>query len=495
MWIATSFLIACAAGYLGYYWFEQFAAIQSAVAADHERQIQIQNTNTRLSKALAQVGVSPLQTSRGFWYTYSDAEGNESVAYFDINQASLLDYSDSDISAFASEVASSTVVDRTAMRAVPRNELSPQLKFHNALYSTPNETPGTFQNTQSALEAVYANGSATAEQLWELSYMYELQGKYGKRDEVNATACKLYRARCAGSIPALLRGTVTDQSGRPVQGAIVTILSHPEAASTITDVHGAYTLKVSALPMEKIRVSAVKRNFTDGVASAVVLTSGAPSYELAPIVLTSPLIIVTIDTQKHTVSDPTDTANADGSFVLHATSSTYQIPAGSIVRRDGSPYLGPADVYIYEFTRDTIPASLTTLDTFNDVTGYAGNLMQTLGMPYIQFFAPDGEQLDVLKSRPMLLTYQIPGMRDMLDNHYNRPEGPLTQNQLETILAVSQGDPGFPITAQFLYGHHISTFAPFWVFDHTTGVWENQGMRLLNASGLAQAPFYTVNNQ
>lgn len=487
---------AVAIGAAGYYGYEEYRAVRASVAADAAREQQIADTRAAITSALEGKGINALEIARGFWYIATDEYGDQSVAYFDPDQLSLLPgWTPQSIAALASTLASSTRVDRSSMRDVPSSQLPANLQFHNALYDTPNETPGSFQATQAELEAAYQKGAATAEQLWELSYMYELQGDYAKRDKANAASCKLYKQRCAGNIPITIAGTVVDTAGRPVQGAAVSLLSHPEVAPVQTDAAGAYRIKLSALAMEKMRVSAVKRNFTDGVESAIVVGPGKSTYQLDPIVLTSPIVIVTLDTDKHTVTDPHDLANPDGSFVLHATSSTYEIPAGAIVHKDGTPYHGSVDVYIYEFTRDTVPASLVTLDTFNTVIGYAGNLMQTLGMPFIQFFSPSGEELAVLKSRPMLLTYHIPGMRDMLTNFYDRPEGPLTQDQLQTIVAASQGDPGFPITADFLYKHEISTFPAFWVFDNRKGVWENDGMRLLDTKGTMQAPFYTINDQ
>ena len=492
----TIFICALGAGYAGYYIYQVYQGTVAAVTADKARTVEINTNRARTTQALLGAGVNSLQASSGFWYTYTDANGNQSVAYFDPDQWALQEgLSDARIADLVRTIASSTVADRTAMHAVPANQLPANLQFHNNLYSNPNLAPGTYQRTQDILEAAYNNGTASEEQLWELSYMYELQGDYAKRDAVNAVSCKQYKVRCTGVIPIVLSGIVVDAAHRPVAGATVSVLSHPEVPAVTTDGKGGYSIKLSARAMEKIRVSAVKRNFSNGVVNALVLGPGRTTYALDPLVLTSPIVIVTIDTQKHTVTDPADTANPDGSFVLHATSSTYAIPAGAVVHADGSPYMGPVDVYLYEFTRDTVPESLVKLDTFNDVIGYAGNLMLTLGMPYIQFFTPSGEELAVMKSKPMLLTYHIPGMQDMRDNFYKRPEGPLTDKDLAKIIAASAGDPGFPVDAQFLANNGISTFPAFWVFDHKRGVWENQGMRLLDVQGTMQAPFYTINNQ
>jgi hypothetical protein len=488
-------LVCAALGYGAYDGYVHYIDYTASVRADQLRATQIDQNRALTTKSLEAVGVTSLQVSNGFWYTYTDAYGDQSVFYFDPYQWSQNDgLTSTDISELANAVASSTLYDPSSMHEVPESQLPSNLQFHNELYNMPNAAPGTFQDTQSALEAAYKKGMATADQLWELSYMYELQGDYSMRDAVNAASCKLYKMRCDGEIPVVLQGTVADMSGRPVQGASVSVLSHPELAAVVTDAKGAYQLKLSVLPMEKIRVSAEKRNYSNGVASTIVLSAGRKAYQMDTIVLTTPIIIVTLDTVNHTVTDAKDAANPDGSFVLHATSSTYEIPASAIVHTDGTPYAGLVDVYIYEFTRTTVPSSLTTLDTFNSVVGYAGNLMQTLGMPYIQFFTPGGQQLAVMRSHPMLLTYKIPGMQDMLDNFYQRPEGPLTQSQLQTILAASAGDPGFPITAEFLYKNNISTFPAFWILDQSRGVWENSGMRLLDVEGTMQAPFYTIND-
>ena len=486
-----AFLFVVAIGYGGYYIYAKYVQFEAGIVADRARAQEVAANHAEITQALVSAGVPALQVGRGFWYTYTDASGDQSVAYFDPDQWSLKDLSASDISNLAALVASSSIADRDSMHAVAEADLPPELQFHNTLYTTPVNTPGQYQSTQEELQSLYQKGTATSEQLWELSYMYELQGDYATRDAINAVNCQKYAQRCTGSIPVTLAGSVVDSAGRPVQGATVTVLSHPELAGATTDAKGSYQIHLSVSAMEKLRVSAVKRNYSSGVASTVVLSAGKSSYQMDPITLASPIAIVTIDTDKHTVTDPKDTANADGSFVLLATSSRYEIPAEAIRHADGTPYHGPLDVYIYEFTRETVPASLTSLDTFDTVLGYAGNLMQTLGMPFIQFFSPTGEQLDVFESDPMLLTFKISGMQDMLSNYYQRPEGPLTEDQLQTILAASSGDPGFPITTQWLYDHHISTFSAFWVFDHVKGTWKNEGMRLLDAQGTMQAPFYT----
>ena len=272
-------------------------------------------------------------------------------------------------------------------------------------------------------------------------------------------------------------------------GRFVSVLSRPESGGATTDESGQFVLSLRVKPMEKIRLSAVK-NFSAGVASIIVVGEGRAHYSAGDIELGSPITIITIDTAKRTVTDPASEARLDGSFVLRAESSAYEIPPEAIVRENGMPYKGVVDVYIYEFTRDTVPQNLITLDTFDRVMGYAGNLMKSYGMPYIQFFTLSGEELDVQKSKPMILTYRVPGMQDMRDNIDDLPSGPLTDAGIQTLVAASAGDSGFPITSEFLVRNGLLSYPPFWVLDRKSGVWDNTGIRVLDVEGTIQALLY-----
>ncbi|MBI5457713.1 carboxypeptidase regulatory-like domain-containing protein [Candidatus Kaiserbacteria bacterium] len=490
-WFLVILIGAIGLGYGGYDLYSRYVAFSQTIAHDRARAAEIDTNRARTDQAFQAIGMSPLQANQGFWYISKDAYGNESVSYFDADAWALREnLTDEQIAELTNAVARATVMGRNTMRSVPNDKLPPELQFHNQLYS--NRGAGKFEDAQSVLESAYAKGTATADQLWRLSYMYELEGNYAKRDELNAVSCKEFKVRCSGTIPIQIVGTVLDIAGRPVQGAHVSVLSRAENDGATTNEKGEYAINVSVLPMEKLRLSAVKRNFSNGVTSIIVLNAGKKVYVAERIVLGTPIEVVTLDTVKHTVTDPADTANDDGSFILHATSSTYEIPADAIVDGDGKSYKGPVDVYIYEFTRDTVPQSLTTLDTFDQVMGYAGDLMQSYGMPYIQFFAQDGTELDVAKSRPMLLTYKIAAMAELRTNVDGNPAGNLTDAEMQLLIAVSHGDPGFPITRDFLVEQKLYTFPPFWVFDRRAGVWDNIGIRVLDTSGTIQTPFYTI---
>lgn len=482
-------LVCVGVGYVGYDAYSRYVVFSETMAKDRERAEQIAMTRAQLNTALLGAGINVQQATNGFWYTLRDSDGNESVLYYNPDQWATYELTATDVATLAGQLGGAARFDRDSMKNVPNKDLPPELQFHNALYG--NETPGAFRNTQAALEDAYTSGKATAQQLWELSYMYELQGAYEKRDIVNKESCTRFKQRCLNEILVRVSGNVVDTAGRPVQGAKISVLGHDEVKPMSTDQKGEYTIALSVKEMEKVRVSVAKRNFTSGVASTIVIGAGKTSYRMDTVVLASAILIITVDTEKHTVSDPASNAYPDGRFLLRATSTAYEIPSEGIVDASGEPYRGPVDVYIYEFTRDTVPQTLVMLDTFDEVMGYAGNLMKSYGMPLIQFFSHDGQPLDVLDSRPMVITYKVAGMEDLRTNvHGDLPEA-LSDAHMETLVAASKGDPGFPVTSEFLARHKISTFPPFWVLDRGSGVWDNVGMRVLDTSGLVQAPFYT----
>lgn len=488
-WIGI-LLVCVSVGYVGYDMYSKYVVFSETMAADRARAAEIAANRARLNTALLGAGVNVQQATNGFWYTVRDEYGNESVMYYNPDQWATYNLTDTDVGTLAAQLGGASRFDRASMRDVPNEDLPQELQFHNALYG--NTEPGVFQGTQAALERAYRDGSATAGQLWELSYMYELQGAYTQRDAVNAESCTRFKQRCINEILVRLNGNVVDTAGRPVQGATVSVLGHDEVKPVLTNQNGEYTVPLSVKAMEKVRVSSMKRNFSSGVASAIVIGAGKTTYRMDTIVLASAVLIITVDTQAHTVSDTGSVARPDGSFVLHATSTTYEIPPQAIVDSKGAPYRGPVDVYIYEFTRDTVPQTLVSIDTFDEVMGYAGNLMKSYGMPYIQFFTQDGKPLDVTDSAPMLIRYRIPSMEEMRTNAHGELPEFLTDAQIETLIAASKGDPGFPVTSEFLIRNKIFTFPPFWVLDRGSGVWDNVGMRVLDASGTIEAPFYTI---
>lgn len=203
---------------------------------------------------------------------------------------------------------------------------------------------------------------------------------------------------------------------------------------------------------------------------------------------------MTIDTKENTVSGSRNEVNPNGMFVVRTDQSIYEIPSDAIVHENGTLYQGEVDVYLYEFSQGNIPDGLIQVDTFDEVRGFAGDLMKTFGMPFIQFFSPSGEELHVLRSNPMILTYKIANMNELRNNTL-AIYSPLTDEDMRFLVDASLNSAEtYPIGRQFLIDNQLLRFPAFWVFDRRAGVWDSVGVSVLNTSGTIRSEFYTIKN-
>ncbi len=486
--IVAIIIVACGAAW-GFF---QYISLYQKISSDEAVAAMIARQRARFADALAGAGVTPVSIANGFWYTYVDAEGNEHVLYFDPTTLAKEDLSDAELRHLTEVMSKSRITERSNMRVVPAMELPSDLQFHNAVYSfgSSGATTLDMKRTLSDSERV-KGGKATSDELFQLSYLYELEGNYAERDRLNKENCARFKVRCDDGSAITVSGRVVDNSGSPISGARVEVVSRPDAKPALTDAGGLYTLKTGAKKMEKMRFRASKRNFSDGYADAILITDGIKALSADDIVLESPIRIVTVDFMKKTVTGTENHFAADGTVIVKTSNSTYEIPSGAIVRKDGKPYTaGPIDVYLYEFTKGNPPESLMNVDTFDQVMGYAGDLMKTFGMPYIQFFTEDGVELDVLKNRPMTLTYKIADM-DALRANQDRIYEPLTDKDMELLIEASRGQP-YRIDREFLINNQLLRFPAFWVFDRKRGVWDNVGVSVLDTQGTIRTIFYTI---
>lgn len=492
--LAPILIVVLALGLGGYLAFDAFSRARALAEESAREAARIAANEAHIRDVLGGVhGLTQTLINGGFWYSYRDRDGNESVFYFDLRSAATAGLSDEQLRKLADSLGSSSVLGPRAVSNVEDPSLPPELRFHNALYSsTLNAAPSTLSVQRSLTEKVASKG-ATSEDLFELSYLSELNGDYAARDALNERNCEEFKARCSDPIQLTLKGTVVDGAGAPIQGASVEIVSRPSLDPVTTGPDGTFTIKTGAKEMEKFRVHAHKRNFSDGYADYMVLvgTPAKKTVTLDSIQLESPINVVTIDFSKKTVTGIGNSFASDGTVTIVTSQSTYRIPAGAIVHQDGSAYRGSTvDVYLYEFSKGNPPQNLLAVDTFDQVIGYAGDLMKSFGMPYIQFFTPGGEELHVLSSKPMRLRYRIPNMQELYDNH-DQIYRALTPADMEKLVAASQGK-DLPIDREWLIQNQMLVFPAFWVFDRGRGVWDNVGISVLDTQGTIETVFYTI---
>lgn len=444
----------------------------------------VERNRVRITTAVTQAGVPYKSALEGFWY--ADAQGN--LLQYDPHTYARNGISDTALVALVRDITQGSAYTKETTRAIPAEALSEEFQFHNALYA-----PGGVGNTYALIErlALHAkNGTASREELEQLAYAYEQTGSYADRDAVRSTLCAQFDAFCVPTAIVTITGSVVDLAGDAIEGASVEVLSHSDRGTIVTNNKGAYALRVPVAELEKIRIKATKRNFSDGIGHVQIVTTGRSVYEVSPIVLSSPVDIVSINTKEGTVTGSGNHLLPDGSYRISTPQSEYRIPSDAIVTKDGSAYQGLVDVYLYEFTKDSVPESLIAVDTFDQVMGYAGDLMKTFGMPYIQFFTPEGEELHVRSSNPMVLTYRIYHMQ-ALYNAEDNVYPPLTDADMEFLEKASA--PGaYEIDRDFLIRTGLLRFPAFWVFDQARGVWDNVGVDVVDKSGVIRSIFYTI---
>lgn len=499
MRVITKFLIVivlgAAVGSIGYFGYRAYQAYIALHQPNEEIVLsgaEIAQNYENLIRGFVSAGVSQQDALRGFWFSVRNSEGGQETVYMDVEALARTNLTEWQREYLFRLMSQAEVQSRESLRALSFAELPDEYQFHNTLYSS--DKDGSFVATRDALEDILRSGDYTQESLFELAYLYELEGKYSLRDDLYDTLCKEFGARCERDVNIEVEGYVFDGDGAPIQSATITALGVPGEPKVQTDVEGRYALTLPVRTMEKIRVRASKRNYSDGIASAIVIVSGKERYALEDIVLNSPLKMVTLNTDIRTVTGDENRYDADeDGFVIRTPQSEYHIPVDAIVHEDGAPYHGEVDVHLYEFTRETVPESLLAVDTMDQVTGYAGDLMKTFGMPYIQFFTPVGEELHVYKSNPMRIVYRIyhmDALRENTDGIYRE----LTDEDMDLLTLASLGG-NYPVNREFLIANDLLQFPAFWVFDRTVGVWENVGVNVLSADGLIESMFYTINNE
>lgn len=492
IYIITSLIIFTALAYNVYVFIPVYLTTQREAETEATREAKIIENRARLFASLADIeSVNARDAARGFWYTYKDENGNESVGYFNADSLAQYDMTDEEIATLISRIKDSEPVSKEFARAIPNEELPPVLQFHNNLYTFRQDN--SFFEMKNELKEAVSSPDRVSSDLFKLSYLAELSGDYATRDALNKENCVQFEQRCSSdTFLVTLTGRVVDIKGDAIQGATVTALSRPNAQPVITNADGIFTLTLSVNEMEKVRISASKRNFSEGVVSVVILSKTRDKYDAETIELSSAINIVTIDTEARTVTGLKNTVFPDGSFELHTKNSIYNIPYDALVHKDGTLFVGQADVYLYEFTNENVPISLLAVDTFDQVMGYAGDLMKSFGMPFIQFFSQDGEELHIMKSKPMELTYSIPEMEDLRTNAKHL-YGNLTEADMELLVTASINRP-YSIDREFLIHNNLLRFPAFWVYDRIVGIWENIGVTVLDTEGTLKTIFYTIND-
>lgn len=458
------------------------------------KEISQEQINENISNILGDLNslgiLSGIDARNGFWYVTQNSTGDESIFYFSLLDMAKKNLSEVELDNLYEQIRKSRVLSRENMRSVPESELPNRIQFHNSIHSFSSRQDS--KTVKTYLKEKISLDNYVSDDLWKLEYLSGFEGNYDERDRLRERNCIEFGERCAkDDISIEIKGKVVDGKDNPIQSVKIEILGKENIGFVFTDRNGLFEISTKAKDMEKIRLKASKRNFSEGISSFVVLSKNKNEYISEKIILESPIDIITINNVQGTITGNKNSIKEGNVFVVKTDQSIYEIPFSSLLKADGNVYLGEIDVYLYEFTKETLPNSLAAVDTFDQIVGYAGNLMETFGMPYIQFFTPNGEELKVKKSNPIFIKYQIFHMRD-LRNALDKTHDPVTKEDMDLLVEISEQRDGYPIDRQFLIDTKLFNFPAWWVFDRDTGVWNNEGMRVLNKGGLIETIFYTT---
>ncbi len=469
--------------YFGYNYYAK-NKIRVANRVAYERGLYIKNVFKDL--------VDNQKMTDGFWYTTIDMYGNEILSYFDLSVLIKNGATDEEIRAIYEEIKNSRVSPKSSFQSVPENELPPNIQFHNAILTSPlvyNENK--YLDIKKALVSSYLSNKATKDELIRLSYIYGLEGNYKERDLINKKLCLDFKFNCSKGVAVEIIGSVRDGRGYNIQNAEVSVFGDNTLIPIFTNVDGNYKLSINVNEFEKIRLKVTKRGFSDAVVNITVLNSNIKRYNPDTAIINSSNSIFTLDTIKKTITGLENKIEGNNAIVK-TSQSIYTIPLNVFFDKNGNQFFGQMEIVAFEFNRATAPLSILEVDTFDSARGYAGNLMQTYGMPYVQFFAKNGDEIFVKASNPIKLTYNMYHIKDLYSGNANEPSE-VSLKDIETVLEFSQKSTSkYPIERQFLIDNELTQIPAWWIFDQSKGVWDNVGYSLINKDGKIETIFYTI---
>ena len=459
-------------------------------------------------------GITPEEID-GFYFSFVDKTDVEEGVHFFAPRGFYTEYEDEEeiLRNALKDFASAKKQDNIEM--IPEEELPEVLQTHNKLHLYDADGENTFHKTKAELEAKRMSGQATKEDLTGLSYIYNLQGWYEKTTEIDQENCQKNEERCAPMVGINVAGIVLDQDENPVSGVTVTVLNTGGKDKTTTGSDGTYVFEVRTKALEKIRLRAFKPGYSDGFGGFYVVSDGSDQARNIDFKLNQAQGMAVIDTSKKIAHAPAsnlwknlqanlteidlDTENKtstsaeykDGKFYISTDLSTYEIPGNAVINRDGTPYLGELVIYAYEFNKSSDIESLLQNDASGEQKEFIGSVLKTFGMPYIQFVGTEGEALYIDRSNPIMLTNQIAEMEALktaADGIYD----PLTDADMEKLVADSESIGGFPINRQYLIDNQMLRFPAFWVFDRNRGMWDNTGIRVIDVGGRIETLFHNI---
>ena len=479
------------------------------------------------------------EEASGFYYDWVAAK-NKSILYFSPQEFFNENGQNENI---LKEIAQEFLITKK-LDNIKSESLSYKLQLRNELHELEPDKENTFPQKKKVLLTKLGSSKINKNELEVLSYLYALEGDYKKSIAMNRVNCTRNNENCTRDVEITINGNIKDDNGSPVEGVTVFVLNYADETPTKTNIAGDYSLKIKTNDVDKIRIRAIKQGYSDGFQDFYVVTNGAnqvrerdfvitKAHGLAQINTNTKTAVGTKDsewkilaknlqtnvleesidtvdktteedileeaeedintvkktTKKGVLEESIDTINKttetsaryeNGKFIIETDISSYIIPDGSIMTKEGLPYRGNATIYLYEFDKSSNIENMLRSDATDELKLFIGTILKTYGMPFIQFYSEENEELFVDKSNPLSLTSQIAEMEALMTGSDKIYE-PLTITDMEKLVAESALQPnGYPINRQYLIDNNLLRFPAWWILDRNRGMWDSVPVDVLN---------------
>ena len=349
--------------------------------------------------------------------------------------------------------------------------LPKKLQFHNQIINL--DTKETFNMIRNALEN---KENKTHEDIGSLAYMYDYQWNYAKAD-----ALRQYLTGSIEMATVKIYGLVTDTKGNAISWATIEILNNPIFFGK-TDAEGKYEFSIQYAPYSRIRLRAREVSHSDWFEALSIFDPLYDQREKKDFILQTPDSIVDIDLDKD---------GKDGKFQIQTAQTTYTIPEDALVNTDKTvTSKRKFRAYVYEFTKNMNVTNFLNNDTFNESYGYVGNSMITSGMPYMQIFDLEWNEVQIRKTHPAILKNQIRHMYDLQESTEGIFEKVSPQDMQYLVDESKKWD--FPITYEWIIQNNFQRWPAWWMLNRKKWIWENVGHRVIDTKWVVETIYYTI---
>lgn len=321
-----------------------------------------------------------------------------------------------------------------------------------------------------------------------LAYLYDFTGRYDEANLLKESICTKNEIYCKKNIEVTFSWSILDESWNSIAWAKIELLNNP-SINTISDQNWNYNLSLNAYSFSHLRLKASKKWFSDSFYTISLNTYEDTSW---PTDYTNNFVLNSATKVIDLTKENLEEYSKWWFHVFKTEQSTYFVPKKWLYYLNWENYTSDyLSIYMYEFNKWTNTDWLLLNDTFDPVYWYVWNLMKTFGMPYIQFFDKDWNELFVKSSNPIILQNQIYHMKELYEN-YDQIYEAITDEDMKYLVEVSDNLWWYPIDLDWQIENNFLKWPAWWALDRKTWIWSNVWHKVLTEQGLVELPFYSI---